>query len=163
MAQVYVSIGSNLEREANICACVRQLKQDFNEWQCSPVYETPALGFTGQAFYNLVASFQTKLSIAALERYLKQLEAKQGRVRTTEKFSDRSLDIDLLLYDAVILHPTRNLPHSDILQYDFVLIPLAQLAADALHPQQQQTYSQLAQQYFAASELKQVHLACCRA
>lgn len=160
MAKVYISIGSNLEREANICACLQQLQQDFNKLQYSSVYETEALGFTGNAFYNLVASFETQFSVDALEQYLKQLEVKQGRVRTGEKFSDRSLDVDLLLYDELILQPTRNLPHSDILQYAFVLIPLAQLAPNAKHPQIQQTYQQLALHYFAAHELHSVHVPC---
>ena len=160
MAQAYVSIGSNLEREANICACLQQLQHDFSHLHYSPVYETEALGFTGNAFYNLVASFETQLSVEALAQYLKRLEAKQGRVRTGEKFSNRSLDIDLLLYDDLVLQPTQNLPHRDILQYAFVLIPLAQLAPSAKHPQCQQTYQQLALQYFAASELPSVHLPC---
>ena len=160
MAQAYVSIGSNLAREANICACLQQLQQDFNKLQYSPVYETEALGFAGNAFYNLVASFETQLSVYELRQYLKQLEAKQGRVRTGEKFSDRSLDIDLLLYDDLVLQSTHNLPHRDILQYAFVLIPLAQLAPQVKHPQNQQTYQQLALQQFATSELSSVHLPC---
>ena len=160
MAQAYVSIGSNLEREANVCACLHQLQQDFLNVTYSSVYETPALGFAGYAFYNLVASFQTNLSVDDLYVYLRQLELKQGRIRTEARFSNRSLDIDLLLYDDLNLQPARNLPHSDIMQYAFVLIPLAQLAPFTKHPQNQQTYQQLALQQFATSELSSVHLPC---
>ncbi|MEN9424360.1 MAG: 2-amino-4-hydroxy-6-hydroxymethyldihydropteridine diphosphokinase, partial [Pseudomonadota bacterium] len=90
MASVYVSIGSNIDRETNLCACMQHLQHDFGKVVFSPVYETPAVGFSGTPFLNLAAGFATTLTPSALKQYLRQLETAHGRVRGEKKFSART-------------------------------------------------------------------------
>ncbi|MFL0798023.1 MAG: 2-amino-4-hydroxy-6-hydroxymethyldihydropteridine diphosphokinase [Cellvibrionaceae bacterium] len=135
MPKVYVSIGSNEQRERNIRAGLDALTKVFGQLELSPVYETPAEGFDGDPFYNLVASFQTSLSVGALSETLKKIEADNGRRRDVPKFSSRTLDIDILTYDgAVGLVDGVELPRDEIEKYAFVLGPLVDIAAQEKHP-----------------------------
>lgn len=144
MAQVFVSIGSNIEREKHILAALDALADQFGELGLSPVYESEAVGFEGDPFLNLVAGFHTTLPVAALSQALRAIENRNGRVRTAPRFSGRTLDIDILTYDAAcgdidgIL-----LPRAEILHNAFVLLPLSDLAPDSVHPALQQTYRTL--------------------
>jgi 2-amino-4-hydroxy-6-hydroxymethyldihydropteridine diphosphokinase len=161
MASVYVSLGSNIEREANICSCMQQLKRDFGNVVFSPVYETPAEGFTGEPFLNLVAGFSTELTPTALKQYFRQVETAHGRVHGEKKFSARTLDLDLLLYDTLNLQPEHNLPHHDIVAYPFVLFPLADIAPDAMHPGLQRTVAEIsADTHLSRDTLSVVELDC---
>lgn len=145
MAHVYVSLGSNIDPETHICACMQRLQQDFPDVVFSRVYRTPAAGFEGNPFLNLVAGFTTGLTPVALQTYLKEMENASGRTRSPQKFSSRTLDADLLLYDDLNLQPEQNLPHKDILSYPFVLFPLAETAPSTLYPGTGQTLAELAQ------------------
>lgn len=145
MASVYISIGSNIEPLKNVCSCMQHLQKTFHPVTFSTLYETPAEGFAGDPFLNLVAGFETPLTPDALRTYLRQLEDAHGRIRSGEKFSARSLDLDLLLYDDLNLQPDTNLPHSDILKYPFVLFPLAEIAPEYPYPGLQRTLLSLAQ------------------
>ena len=161
MASVYVSIGSNIDRETNLCACMQHLQRDFGKVVFSPVYETPAAGFSGAPFLNLAAGFTTTLTPSALKQYLRQLEAAHGRVRGEKKFSARTLDVDLLLYDNLNLQPEHNLPHNDIVTYPFVLFPLADSAPTAQHPVLQCSIAALAQaSTLSRTEMRVVALDC---
>ncbi|WGZ95782.1 MAG: 2-amino-4-hydroxy-6-hydroxymethyldihydropteridine diphosphokinase [Candidatus Thiothrix putei] len=161
MANVYVSIGSNIERELNVCACMQRLQQDFGEVQFSTVYETPAVGFESEPFFNLAAGFTTTLTPNEVKHYLQALESTHGRVRNDAKFSARTLDVDLLLYDDLNLQPSVNLPHKDILTYPFVLFPLAEIAPGVLHPELKRTLADLAQtSSLSAEALRVVALDC---
>ncbi|MBJ6609599.1 MAG: 2-amino-4-hydroxy-6-hydroxymethyldihydropteridine diphosphokinase [Candidatus Thiothrix moscowensis] len=161
MANVYISIGSNIDRETNICSCIQRLRQAFRRITLSHVYESPAEGFSGEPFLNLVAGFDTNLSPDKLRIWLRQLEDDHGRIRSREKYSDRTLDADLLMYGDLNLQPGQNLPHNDILRYPFVLFPLAEIASEALHPALQQNIGTLANQsILSASSLKPVKLTC---
>jgi 2-amino-4-hydroxy-6-hydroxymethyldihydropteridine diphosphokinase len=144
MVRAYLSIGSNVGREQNICSCVRHLREDFQHVTLSAVYETPAVGFAGDAFLNLVAGVETELAPEALRVYLHRLEDQHGRVRNGDKFSPRTLDVDLLLYGDDV-QADQNLPHSDILKYPFVLFPLAECAPDLLHPTLHRSLASLAE------------------
>lgn len=134
-ATVYLNIGSNIERDKNIQSCMEQLKQDYPDVVFSNIYETEAFGFEGDAFYNLAAALTTELSIDDFEQYLKNIENQHARKRGGEKFSSRTLDIDLLLYDDLVLQPDRDIPRNEILKYPFVLFPLVEIAADVIHPE----------------------------
>ncbi|OQX16021.1 MAG: 2-amino-4-hydroxy-6-hydroxymethyldihydropteridine diphosphokinase [Thiothrix lacustris] len=161
MATVYLSLGSNIEREANLCAAMQRLRQDFNHVVFSRVYETPAAGFAGEPFFNLAAGLTTELSPTDLKHYLRELEQAHGRLRGEEKFSPRTLDIDLLLYDDWNLQPTTNLPHHDILTYAFVLFPLAEIASTVMHPVLQRSISEIAREStLSAAMLRLVALNC---
>lgn len=144
MAFAYVSIGSNIRAEINICSCIQHLRKQFDEITFSPVYQTPAEGFKGTPFLNLVTGFITHLPPDNLQTYLKNLETTHGRQRNQEKFSARTLDVDLLLYNDLNLLPDIKIPHPDITRYPFVLFPLAEIAPDVIHPALQQSISTIA-------------------
>lgn len=153
---VYVGIGSNIEQEKYIRRARQALQQSFGEHcqlQLSPVYKTRAIGFDGDDFYNLVASFTTAISAFAVEKKLKAIEHKNGRQRAQEKFSARTLDIDLLLYDKEIInHDGVSIPRDEIEKYAFVLSPLADLAPGLIHPQTQQSMAEMWQQLQQSSQ-----------
>jgi 2-amino-4-hydroxy-6-hydroxymethyldihydropteridine diphosphokinase len=163
VAFVYVSIGSNVHVESNVCSCIRHIRNDFRKTVFSSIYQTPAEGFAGDPFLNLVSGFATSLSPEDLRHYLKKLEALHGRRHTQEKFSPRTLDIDLLLYDKLNLLPDIRIPHPDITAYPFVLFPLAEIAPDAIHPVLQQSISRIAADSGLSREkLQRVELDCSR-
>lgn len=135
MARVYVSVGSNIDRERNVGNALRSLAGEFGDLQQSRIYETAAVGFEGEPFYNLVVGFDTGLSPQQVAETLRRIEDAQGRERSGGKFSDRSMDLDLLLYDDLVLdEPGLTIPRPDIAQYAFVLRPLAEIAGDLRHP-----------------------------
>ena len=134
MAQVYVSIGSNLDRERNIAAALQVLTESYGELQQSSVYESAAVGFDSAPFYNLVVGFSTQESPQVIQNQLHAIEDRCGRQRTAT-LSARTLDLDLLLYnDRVMTAGKLVLPREDINRYAFVLGPLAEIAATARHP-----------------------------
>ena len=134
MARVYVSIGSNIERERNIAAALRRLEAVFGPLEQSSVYESEAVGFDSDPFYNLVVGFETKETPRAIQEVLHRIEADSGRIRTAN-LSARTLDLDLLLYDDLVSDADGMvLPREDITQYAFVLAPLAEIAGSRRHP-----------------------------
>ena len=143
MVTVFLDIGSNIDREANIQSCVDQLCADFNGIVFSKSYESEAFGFEGEPFINLSAKLETDLSFDALNTYLKSLENKHARKRNKDKFIDRTLDVDILLYGDLILQPEKDLPRKEILKFPFVLFPLAEVAGDVIHPTEKITINQI--------------------
>jgi 2-amino-4-hydroxy-6-hydroxymethyldihydropteridine diphosphokinase len=144
MPLCYISIGSNIDREHNISSALGILGATFGTLQHSSLYESAAVGFNGTAFYNLVSAFYSDHAPTHINRKLKEIETEHGRIPNKEKFSARTLDLDLLLYDQAIIH-TENIkiPHHDILNYAFVLEPLAEIAPEQQHPIKQMSYAQL--------------------
>lgn len=144
MARVYVSIGSNIDVSKNIPSSVKALKERFGELDISNVYETKAVGFEGDDFHNLVVGFDTDESPLEICNALKKIEADHDRTRGKEKFESRTLDLDQLLYgDLVMQMDGVNLPHPDILRYNFVLKPLTELAGEVEHPEEEKTTNEL--------------------
>jgi 2-amino-4-hydroxy-6-hydroxymethyldihydropteridine diphosphokinase len=144
MAQVYVSIGSNIDQQRHIRACLDDLAAHFGHLSLSPVYESEAVGFEGDNFYNLVAGFVTELPVGELSELLRAIETANGRRRDGPRFSARTLDIDILTYDELVgVVDGIDLPRDEILANAFVLLPLAELAPDARHPATGKTYRQL--------------------
>ena len=134
MAQVYVSVGSNLDRERNIATALQLLTDRYGELQQSSVYESAAVGFDSAPFYNLVLGFSTQESPRVIQDQLHAIEERCGRQRTTT-LSARTLDLDLLLYDDRVMADGKLvLPREDINRYAFVLGPLAEIAGTARHP-----------------------------
>ncbi len=154
MTQVFLGLGSNLEREKNIRAGLLALKDVFGDLTLSQVYESESVGFKGSNFYNLVVSLQTDLTIAELSNTLKKIEDKNGRVRTGPKYSPRTLDIDILTYgDFVGVEAGVDLPRAEIIENAFVLLPLSELAPHELHPTLQKTYADLWASYDPNAQL----------
>lgn len=135
MPQVYVSIGSNIDREQHIRAALAALRNQFSALSVSTVYQTRAVGFESDDFYNLVAGFATEHDVHSVVRALRAVEAAQGRRRDADKFAARTLDIDLLLYDDLIINePGLKLPRAEMTRFAFVLGPLAEIAGARVHP-----------------------------
>ncbi|MEE9395826.1 MAG: 2-amino-4-hydroxy-6-hydroxymethyldihydropteridine diphosphokinase [Methylococcales bacterium] len=144
MPKVFVSIGSNIERERHIPLALRELEKVFSKLMLSSVYETQPVGFEGENFYNIVAGFETEMSVNQVGKLLKAVETQYRSERVTEKFSPRTLDLDLLLYgDAVIEDGKIKVPRADITEYAFVLEPLAEIASSLTHPVIGETYGSL--------------------
>ncbi|MEP1213508.1 MAG: 2-amino-4-hydroxy-6-hydroxymethyldihydropteridine diphosphokinase [Marinobacter sp.] len=148
MPRVYISIGSNIDRERYITAALDALDHWFGRLLISSVYESESVGFDGSPFYNLVVGVDTELAVAELSVRFKQLEADNGRLRDVPKFSARTLDLDILTYDDEVgTVDGVELPRGEILKNAFVLLPLAEIAPADIHPVCGQRYHDLWQAY----------------
>jgi len=143
MAHVFVSIGSNIDREQNIDVALREMTVAWGELQLSSVYESDAVGFDSAPFYNLVTGFNSDESPRVIQHRLHAIEDSNGRLRTSE-LSARTLDLDLLLYGDLIMSEGKLvLPRTDIDRYAFVLAPLAEIAGNEHHPVSGVSYAEL--------------------
>lgn len=143
ITEVYLDIGSNIDREKNIQSCVDELQIDFPDIVFSKAYESEAEGFDGDPFINLSAKLHTELSFDELNAYLKNIENKHARKRDNDKFISRTLDVDILLFGDQVLQPEKDLPRAEILKFPFVLFPLSEIAGDFLHPVEKITISEI--------------------
>ena len=133
--KVFIGIGSNLNKIKNIKSCLLKIKNDYKNVKLSPVYETKSMGFDGPNFYNLVCSFNTTEDIYKLKERLNEIELDHGRNLNETKYSSRTLDIDILYYDNLILVDDKiKIPRKEIIEYDFVLRPLIDIDAEFIHP-----------------------------
>ena len=153
MISVYLSLGSNINRHHHILAGLDALEKLFGGLAISSVYESKSVGFNGSNFFNLVVGVETDLPLAELSESLKRIEDNNGRVRSGPKFSPRTLDIDILTYGNFVgVDAGIELPRAEITRNAFVLLPLAEIAAEVLHPQLQLAYAQLWAAYDQASQ-----------
>lgn len=146
MPRVYVSIGSNINPAQNIRSAVRALRAFFGPLEISNVYESEPVGFDGAYFYNLVAVFDTDLQVNDINKRLRQIEDRHGRVRGDDKFDSRTLDLDVLLYGGVI-DGEHGIPRHEIDEYAFVLKPLSEVAGCETHPKTGRTFAQMWQAF----------------
>jgi len=156
MALVYVGIGSNIDKERHIFNTLTDLNELFDELQVSPIFESEAVNCCGANYYNLVVEFTTELSISALQQELKTLEIKNGKKSTDKRYAPRTIDLDILLVDDVIQAAEPILPRPEILHNAFVLWPLAELAGELIHPQEQVSIAQLWQAFDKSSQQLQL-------
>ena len=135
MTRVYLSLGSNLEPQRHLRAALEALHERFGAIIESPVYRFPAIGFDGPDFLNLAVGLDTDVDPESLNVWLHALEDRRGRRRDVPRFSSRTLDIDLVLYGALVQKGRNHLdvPRPELAQA-FVLKPLADIAPRALHP-----------------------------
>lgn len=144
MPEVYVSIGSNVEREKNIAAALRALEARFGPLRLSSIYETAAVGFVGDPFHNLVAGFCTEESVEDVAAALADIETTGGRARGSAKFAPRTIDLDLILYGDLVRSDRKPyLPREELTRYAFMLEPLAEIAPDLRHPVTGETFAML--------------------
>ncbi len=135
MACIYIGVGSNIDRERHLKSGLQSLQLAFQACRPSSVYESAAFGFEGDPFYNLVIEAETLLSVADVCAQLRTIEYAHGRPANAQKFSGRTLDLDLLAYDQRICEEPVVLPRQEIVENAFVLRPFAELAPDWIHPQ----------------------------
>ncbi|KPK56708.1 MAG: 2-amino-4-hydroxy-6-hydroxymethyldihydropteridine pyrophosphokinase [Thiotrichales bacterium SG8_50] len=153
MARVYVSIGSNIDPHQHIRGAVATLRTRFGQLALSPVYESEAVGFHGANFLNLVVAFDSDQAPQRIVDELHDIEDQHGRRRDGPQFSSRTLDLDLLLYDDLVLSDGGlELPRAEITSNAFVLRPLADLAPGLPHPQLGHSMAQLWDGFDQASQ-----------
>ena len=137
MSRAYVALGSNLgDRDENLRNALAHLSaNDVHVVKVSTFIETEPYGVTDQpGFVNAVCQVETELAPLVLLRLLLNIEQEMGRVRL-RRWGERNIDLDLLLYeDAVLESEELTLPHPDMQNRDFVLIPLAEIAGEVVHP-----------------------------
>jgi len=144
MSIALLGLGSNINSETHIRAGIAALKEKFKNVSLSPAYSSTSIGFDGDDFINLVARVETDMHPLELRQFLRDLEDRYGRKRDVPKFSDRSLDIDILLYDDLILRsPLLEIPRAEILRFAHVLKPLAELDPALVHPTELQTMAEI--------------------
>lgn len=135
MARVFVSIGSNIDRERNIAQALEYLEECYGPLIRSTLYESPALGFEGDDFHNMVVAFDTQDDPGIIIDVLYQIEIRLERVRGKDRFVSRTIDLDVLLYgDRILVTDAVTLPREEILHHEFVLGPLAEICGDLKHP-----------------------------
>lgn len=135
MARVYLSLGSNIEPHRHLTAAIAALRERFGSIVVSPAYRSPSVGFDGAEFVNLAVALDTDLAPEALNDWLHVLEDRHGRRRDVPRYSDRTLDIDIVFYDALVVDGPGHLqiPRNE-LQHAFVLRPIADIAPALRHP-----------------------------
>jgi 2-amino-4-hydroxy-6-hydroxymethyldihydropteridine diphosphokinase len=147
MAEIYISLGSNINRQHHIEQGLNALSDTFGVLTLSSLFESEAVGFAGKAFYNMVVGVKTQYSLDEVAAILRKIEFANGRSQDAKKFSPRTLDLDLLLYDNVIANAPAQIPREEINKNAFVLWPLAEIAGQLVHPIIGQSYRELWQQY----------------
>jgi len=143
-----ISIGSNINKETNLPACVRLLAERCHIVAISPVYETLPVGAPDQPnFFNAAVVVETELGPAALkESVLARIESRLNRVRGDDKHAPRTIDLDLVLFDDEVGEfGGRAVPDPDVLRFAHVAVPVADVAPNLLHPQTGEPMCQIAE------------------
>jgi 2-amino-4-hydroxy-6-hydroxymethyldihydropteridine diphosphokinase len=135
LTEAYLGLGSNQNPEHHLAAGKMALIERFGNIEFSPVYRSSAVGFEGRDFLNAAARIRTDVSVSELKAWLTDLEDRHGRDRSQPKFSNRALDIDILLYGNLVGDFNGLiLPRDEILKYAHVLKPLTDIAPNLNHP-----------------------------
>lgn len=144
MPRAALSLGSNVAPEANLRSAIAALRARFGTVLVSPIYRTQAVGFDGGDFLNAAAVIETDLGAEALDAWLHGLEDAHGRDRSGPRFGDRTLDVDIVLYDDLVLAGPGHLriPRDD-LRHAFVLRPLVDIVPAMVEPRSGRTLAQL--------------------
>jgi len=137
MARAFISIGSNIDPEINVRSALLRLRSTARVKAVSTVYRTEPVGPPGQPpFYNCVVEIETDLAPRDLKfRLLRRIESELGRTRAADRFAARTIDLDLLLYDELVMTTEDlTLPDPDILHRPFLAIPLQELVPGLVLP-----------------------------
>lgn len=132
MAEVLIGMGSNIEPEINLTRAAAALREQFDAVRFSTVYRSAAVGMDGDDFLNACSLFETGLSSEKLRQQLKALEDAQGRERAFGSWKPRTIDLDLLAYDGVVVG-------DELFRYAHAYVPASELVSidGDCHSQQQ--------------------------
>lgn len=158
--QVFIGMGTNLgDRRENLKTAIQALAPKVTLLASSPVYVTPPWGVIEQPdFLNQVIQAETDLCPSELLRYLKETEKRLGRVEAV-RYGPRLIDLDILFYDNLILDmPGLTIPHPQLERRGFVLVPLAELAPELLHPVSGKTVKELLDQWISENDPSGIEL-----
>lgn len=146
MKKIYLGLGSNLSpRKGNLTLAIKKLKEKFpNNFFQSSVYETaPLAGLDQPAYLNQVVSFYSDLSASSILSITAKIELELGRIRTGKKWDSRIIDIDILLYGKdEISEQELIIPHYDLVNRDFFLIPMLEIDPDLINFRTNKSYSE---------------------
>lgn len=151
MATVYLGLGTNLgNKEANLRTAIYKLQERIGKQvSLSSFYETAPWGFeSDHSFLNAAIGLETSLSPIEILHITQEIEKELGRTKKSVNgsYSDRLIDIDILLYDTLVLQtPELTIPHPLMTERDFVMKPLIEIAGNIIHPTRQKTLSELYQ------------------
>lgn len=151
MATVYLGLGTNLgDKEANLRTAIYKLQERIGKQvSLSSFYETAPWGFkSDHSFLNAAIGLETSLSPIEILYITQEIEKELGRTKKSVNgsYSDRLIDIDILLYDTLVLQtPELTIPHPLMTERDFVMKPLIEIAGNVIHPTRQKTLSELYQ------------------
>lgn len=146
MNTFYVSVGSNVDPEKNVPACITHLRRQFKDIRISPVYETPPFGPAGNVnFWNAACRIDTVLSEAQMRGEMQKIESTFGRRHDeNDKFAPRTLDLDIL-------------PKEGYQKQAFVIVPLADIDPEGRDPQTQKSFAELARElHYDAAKFRKV-------
>jgi len=147
---IYISLGSNIEPSSNLQQAITVLNKTLIGTRVARIYQCPAVGFAGADFFNTVLFGKTPLTVSGVVSWLRSIEEEAGRDRSQPPFSSRELDLDLLLYDDIVLQgETLQLPRDEVLRHAFVMQPLVELAPNLIHPVKRQPLHLLREQMLA--------------
>lgn len=151
MATVYLGLGTNLgDKEANLRTAIYKLQERIGKQvSLSSFYETAPWGFeSDHSFLNAAIGLETSLSPIEILHITQEIEKELGRTKKSVNgsYSDRLIDIDILLYDTLVLQtPELTIPHPLMTERDFVMNPLIEIAGNVIHPTRQKTLFELYQ------------------
>ncbi len=123
-----ILVGSNIEPEHYIAQALEQLKQRVTVELISDAWVTPAVGSPGPDFINLAVLIKTDLDIDRLKHdVLKQVEQQLGRVRSADKYAPRTIDLDIILFEGVVIDES-------LWMQAHIALPVSELCPELLHP-----------------------------
>jgi 2-amino-4-hydroxy-6-hydroxymethyldihydropteridine diphosphokinase len=158
MKNVFLGIGTNLgKRENNLDAAIKRIEENIGPvLKYSSIYETEPWGFKAEnQFLNMVIMVKTNLSPFFLLEQIMNIESSLGRVRSTERYSSRLIDIDILFYEDIIIDDQNlKIPHLLLDKRRFVLVPLCEIAPGLIHPVLNKTMLELLEICEDKSEVK---------
>ncbi|NOI66076.1 2-amino-4-hydroxy-6-hydroxymethyldihydropteridine diphosphokinase [Vibrio sp. 99-8-1] len=134
MITTYIGIGSNVNREYYSQFAVEALSELGKNIVISSVYDCASVDFDSAPFFNFVVQFDTAMSLPQLSKALREIEFKAGRAQDAQKYQDRTLDLDILLFGEEVSSASPQIPRKDIFKYPFVIQPLYDLSPDLCIP-----------------------------
>ena len=133
MPEIFIGAGSNADPKRRLRGALAELERRFGVLRCSSVYRGPAHGEPAADYLNLVVALQSKLPVDSLRAELRAIEARAGRAAARADPAVCELDLDVLLHGERV-DAQRRIPRPGLFTLPFLLVPLAELAPELVHP-----------------------------